>query len=149
MQTVIALIEAEHRQVTESDSLERLVALCADLQALRRSLDVYETDLTDRIAERIDYEAEVDGRVVQVRRGKDRTAWDHDSLWSLALARSRDERVLDEETGVYEDAGEAALRVIRELVGVSYWKKTGLKARGIDIDEFCESKPGKVRVVFP
>jgi hypothetical protein len=149
MQTVMKLIEADHKKATENGSLEALCALTADLQQLKRSIDTYEADLTDRIAEQVEYEAEVAGRVVQVKRGKDRTAWDHDSLFRLALARSRDERLVDEETGVYEDPGEAALRVIRELVGVSYWKKTGLKARGIEIDEFCETKPGKVRVVFP
>lgn len=93
---------------------------------------------------------------VEKQGGYDRKNWDHDELFSLVLARSRDERIADEETGEYEDPAAAFMRVLRDCMGTpSYWKlgdelkKTGLRARGIDADEYCEKTDKRKTVKVP
>lgn len=87
--------------------------------------------------------------------GYDRSGWDHDSLFNLVLARARDERGVDEETGEYEDPAVVVLRVLRECAGIGYWKVgnkdkgTGLKGRGIDPDEYCTVTDKRPSVSVP
>lgn len=124
----------------------------ADLVALRDAQDAlkdWEGVLTDFLADRLGREGHQlpDGRIAQVRRGKDRTEWDHDALIRLVVARGRDERKLDEETGEYEPEGEAVARALMECARPS-WRLTPLRARGIDPDEYCASSPGRVSVVI-
>lgn len=82
------------------------------------------------------------------KKGNDRRRWDHETLLRVVLARSRDERRADPETGEYEDAGEAAVRVLAECAHVDYWRAAALKARGLDPDEYCESSPAPPSVIF-
>lgn len=93
---------------------------------------------------------------VKVDGGYNRSAWDHDELFALLLARSRDEREADPETGEFEPHAEAFLRVLRDcMANPGYWKigdadkGTGLKARGIDVDEFCVKAPKRKTVTLP
>ncbi len=78
------------------------------------------------------------------RRGPNRKAWDHEGLLRVVLARSRDERVCDLATGEYEDPGAAAVRVIAEIAHIDYWRTGPLRARGVDVDEYCTTTPGSV-----
>jgi hypothetical protein len=73
-----------------------------------------------------------------------RTNWDHDGILRHLLARSRDERRIDSETGeVLESGEEALLRAIKEAAGIGYWRLEPLRRRGLDPDEFAEMKPSK------
>lgn len=85
----------------------------------------------------------------------DRKDWRHDDLFDLMLARARDERELDEETGEYEDLGVVVIRVLRDCVSVGGWKLgkaeegTGLRGRGIDPDEFSRVDRGRDTISVP
>lgn len=73
---------------------------------------------------------------VEVKKNIRYTRWDSEALTRTLVARALDERILDEETGEYEPAWEAVARVLSEAARPS-WRVTPLRARGIDVDEFC------------
>lgn len=81
------------------------------------------------------------------RKAKDRKAWDHKAIARELVRVANDERI-DKLTGeVRMSEGDAVAHTIISCAGISYWKITDLKGRGIDPDEFCESTPGRVSVV--
>lgn len=148
--TARALIEQEHKLATDTNDLESLCLTLADFRELRRTIAVMEDDLSDLIAQQVHVHREVDGiGIVEVKKGANRKAWDHDRLTELVTARALDERKLDENTGEYERESEAVARALRDCAGFSYWKVTGLRKRGIDPDEYCETSPGRVSVILP
>lgn len=79
------------------------------------------------------------------RKGNDRKAWDHERLGARIAALSRDERVLDESTGVIEGEAEAAVRVLLACARPDY-RVTALRERGLDPDDYCLSEPGRTSV---
>lgn len=85
---------------------------------------------------------------VQIRRNTKRTEWDHDGLTRVLVARALDERVLNDETGEYEPTHEAVARVLGECARPS-WRVTPLRARGIQVDEFCREQPDGWQVSLP
>lgn len=85
---------------------------------------------------------------VEVKTSVSRTGWDNDALWRLVVARALDERALDEETGEYERESDAVARVLAECARPS-WRVTPLKARGIQVDEFCTVDFGAKSVKLP
>lgn len=91
-------------------------------------------------------EVNIDGIALKRSAPSQNTKWDNDSLLSVLLARSRDERQVDEETGEYESEVSAFMRILRECASIGYFKvgkkgDTGLLAHGIDPDEYREKKP--------
>ncbi len=126
-------------------SLAALVDELAGVRAERARLRTVEIDLELQIDDAMT------GRFLRVglfelerRRGANRKAWDHDGLLSVVLARSRDERICDQATGEYEDPGAAAVRVLAETAHIDYWRTQPLRARGVDVDEYCTTTPGTV-----
>ncbi len=67
--------------------------------------------------------------------------WDNEEMFNVLLARARDARLIDKETGeVLESEGQAVRRVIEECAYVGYWKLTPLREKyGVDPDEFYET----------
>jgi hypothetical protein len=122
----------------------------AGLREVRAALADWENELTEMLAEALGRNTiTVDGiGEVTVRQGAARKAWDHDQLLRVVLARSRDERIVDPETGEAEDLAEATLRVLTECAHIDYWRKGALSERGLDVDEFCETTAGRPRVVI-
>jgi hypothetical protein len=66
-----------------------------------------------------------------------RTRWENEALTRVLVALALDERRLDEQTGEYEPAHEAVARVLSECARPA-WRVTPLRARGIQVDEFCQ-----------
>lgn len=150
MQTAKQLVEAQVQSV-EARGLPEMCSTLRDLRDLKRSIAVLDDHLSDLIAQEMGGKwAEVEGfGIVEVKKGSTRKAWDHDRLTSVVVARAIDERTLDEETGEYEREATAVARALRDCAGFSYWKIGGLKKRGIDPEDYCETSPGRVSVVLP
>jgi len=84
--------------------------------------------------------------------GTDRSAWDHDRLFQIALARGRDDPArYDLETGeMLIPEGEAVLAEIRAMAGTpGYWKVGALRDRGLDPADYCNEKDARRRVKLP
>jgi hypothetical protein len=130
--------------------IDRAVSDLAELREVRKALADWEAELSEWLAEALGFNTLTldDGKEVTVRRGTTRKTWDHDQLLRVVLARSRDERVIDPETGEAEDLAEATLRVLTDCAHIDYWRKGALAKRGLDIDEFAETTAGKPRVVI-
>lgn len=73
---------------------------------------------------------------VQVFRGKDRKKWDHEALTKAVV-----DAHLAETQGEIPDPFTVA-RWITAVATPAYWKTSGLKPLGIDVDEYCESVQG-------
>jgi hypothetical protein len=130
--------------------IDRAVSDLAELREVRKALADWEAELSEWLAEALGFNTLTldDGKEVTVRRGTTRKTWDHDQLLRVVLARSRDERVIDPETGEAEDLAEATLRVLTDCAHIDYWRKGALSERGLDVDEFCETTAGRPRVVI-
>lgn len=130
--------------------LDRAVTDLAQLRAVKQALTIWEGELTDWISDALGRnEIDVEGvGHVQVKRGNSRTEWDTDALIRLVIARGRDERQVDPETGeALESEGEAVGRALMAAARPS-WRVTSLRDLGIDADEYCTKTPGKLSVVI-
>lgn len=82
---------------------------------------------------------EVDGiGVVQVRRGRERKAWEHDRLVPAVI-----DAHMRESGGEFPDPFTLAEWLL-ETAHIDYWKTRALKKLDIPVDEFCESTPGRL-----
>ena len=128
------LAEAERIDATPAD-IAHILAGVRDIKA--QAGEVYaqvEQLLLSVMGEK---RLEVEGLgVVESKRKTSRKEWDNDGLWRVIVARALDERRLDEESGEYEPAHEAVARVLGECARPS-WRVTPLRARGVQIDEWC------------
>lgn len=82
----------------------------------------------------------------------DSVKWDINRLLPVLLARARDERNIDRETGeALETDGDAFLRLVKDCLGIGYAKVgkkeegTGLLGHGIDPDDFKDRPVGQYR----
>ena len=78
-----------------------------------------------------------------------RSAWRFDELVPVLVAKANEERHYDANTGTVEGEGEAVARVLRDCVSFGYGKVTGLRARGIDVDEWCQVDGEAWSIVLP
>jgi hypothetical protein len=85
---------------------------------------------------------------VAIRKNIKRTGWDNQALTAVVVARALDERIADEATGEYEPAHEAVARVLSDCARPS-WRVTPLRARGVQVDEFCTESPDGWQVQLP
>lgn len=130
------------------------VALLHDLAALREvkaDLRLSEDLLVKAIGDRLTRRTTIVDGLGEVTRARNvtRRAWDHKALFRRVIAAARDERQVDPDTGEAEDPFEAAARVLAECITPS-WKvgrhgkddqpATGLRACGIDPDEYCQTE---------
>lgn len=116
-----------------------LASLLADVRDIKQdAARVYDEIERFYLAECGDKKLEVlNLGIVEVKSSVRRTAWDHDSLWKVVVARALDERQVDPDTGeLLEREAETISRVLRECASPS-WRVTALRARGIDESEFC------------
>ncbi len=80
--------------------------------------------------------------MVEVRRSKDRKAWQHDRVqsdWLNALMTARG--------GEHLDPAEVRDEFLK-VASISGYKVTGLRELELDPDDYCESSPGTPRVVL-
>ncbi len=113
------------------------------------ALKVQEHELEDQLAEIMPKRVEIPGMgAFEKQQSKDRKAWMHDDLFREMLKQAHVNRHADPETGELESVEEALLRELRECAQISYWRATALKARGLAVDEYCESSPGRTSIRF-
>lgn len=141
-------VDVHHEQVTDPADLAHLLA---DVRDLRKQVgEVYARLETHLLAHMDEKRKEVGGLgVVEAKRKTKRTAWRHDELVPVVVARALDERRLDEETGEYEREAEAVARVLRDCISLGAGKITGLRARGITPDEYCNEQEDGWSIQLP
>ena len=91
---------------------------------------------------------------VTIRKQTRRTGWKHDLLLPVLIARIMDEpeTIFDRETGEllpYVQIGHNLTRRLRECVSFGAGKVTGLKAIGLDEEDFCTVTPDGYGVELP
>lgn len=134
------MVEEAYRPDVPVEILARILVAIRDERAGLATLARRVT--TDLLAEMPDRTLEVDGLgQVTARASKRRTAWDTDSLVAAIVARLADEPgvFFDDEGGMrpYAAIGHNVAARLRECLSISGGKVTGLKALGIDADEYC------------
>jgi hypothetical protein len=117
------------------------------IREAKRFLGDAERQLEDRLAKAMTSKVSADGSF-EKKWQPGKTVWDHDFIAPRIAAASRDERVLDTETGVIEGEAEAAVRCIREAAGISYWRVGALRRFGIDPDAVREREGGRFTIRF-
>lgn len=90
----------------------------------------------------------------EIRKNIKRTGWQHDDLLTVLLARIADEPGVwcDIETGEKNPPVEIGRRItqrLRECVSFGNGKVTGLRAIGLQPDEFCKEEPDGYSVKLP
>lgn len=88
--------------------------------------------------------------MVEIKKSTKRSAWRHDELVPVIVSHALDERQFDPDTGeALEREAETVARVLRECVSFGAGKVTGLRARGIQPDEFCVEQEDGYSVRLP
>lgn len=74
--------------------------------------------------------------------------WDHDEVARHLTRVALDQRTIDPETGELLDTPtwERVAQAIKDCAGISYWRMSGLKAYGLDPDEFSETTSASLSV---
>ena len=114
----------------------------------RLVLDEFKAALLAEAGER-SFDVPAIGRL-EIRQSKKRTGWNWDSLIpAVVKAGQTERRIIDPDAGEVESEGHAVARALRECVSFSGGKVTGLRARNLDVDEFCVTEDAGWDVVLP
>jgi hypothetical protein len=148
--TTVEVLDGFRSKLAEVGDTPRLAFGLDRVRELRRILGDLERAIEGDVATLMDGKTEtVDGLgTLERRKGTDRKAWQSDDL----LRRLVRDAVDPEHTGEMPSASEvldAVVSTVTEcapITGSLGWRVTALKARGIDPDEWCESKPGRTSV---
>lgn len=129
---------------------DELVRILVGVRERRAELAAFASEVeADLLAQAGERSWVVDGLgEVRVRKQTKRNEWDSEGLTRVLVARALDERILNEDTGEYEASHEAVARVISECARPS-WRLTPLRARGIQIDEFCTERDAGWGIELP
>ena len=125
--------------------LLRELAQLEDIRIQLKELRYLETETISNIYQlKPPYKAMYGGiGMVTVAQSKSKK-WDNESVFNVLVARARDARRINKETGeVLESEGQAVRRVIEECAGIGYWRVTALKEYGVDPDEYYETTSTK------
>lgn len=145
------LIEATDEALV-SENVAYVASYLIRLRDLKADVAGYYRDVEQRLLELMgERRVEITGLgVVESHRRTKRTKWDYETLIPTLVARALDEREVDPETGEFrEREGHTVARVLRECVSFSGGKVTGLRARGLEPDEFCEEQADGWSVQLP
>lgn len=147
---ILAWVERERGLDVANGDRDALVRLLCDVRDFRAALASAAKDVErDLLALADEKRWVVEGLgEVTVRKQTKRNEWDSEGLTRVLVARALDERVLDESSGEYEAAHEAVARVLSECARPS-WRLTPLRARGIQVDEFCTERDDGWAVELP
>jgi hypothetical protein len=147
------LKEAEDAKQNYADpelrvSLAEVLARHLDeLQTCRKDLHGLEASVVSKLARVMPVDRlEFAGLLLIRRPGLDRKEWDHPGLARAVTLPF----ALNPETGEIDSAAaEYGGLVVAELLKhaqISYWRKGTLEAAGVDLDEYCQTSPGKASV---
>lgn len=138
------------REVGEMTNPHELAHLLADLADLKKAAsEVYRTVEAIYVGSAGEKTMEIPGvGVVEIKKVTKRTQWDNDALWRTVVARARDEVERDDEGYPLESEVETVSRILRDCAYPS-WKVTGLRAHGIQEDEYCVVTPDGWSVKLP
>lgn len=131
-----------HVLVTIRDLRGRLAELAADVeQSLARKMPDKILDVPDVGR----FERKVSRR---------RSQWDHDALVAAVIARIVDDPDVwvNAETGELHPLAERATRIaarLRDCISFGAGKVTGLRALGLQPDEYCQEDGAKVSILLP
>ena len=130
---------------TEADDLDAVARRYFDLLDHKRDLAMCEQELIDVLHTLAGGKKEwtVDGRVIATTFKATSPKTDGEGLLRAVVARARDERQIDRETGeCLESEGEAVARVLAEVYPITNAsvrpRTTALRSRHIDLSEFSE-----------
>lgn len=130
---------------------DALASLLMDLRDLKKQADevfkACEQRLLNEAGER-SFDVPMLGRF-EVKRGTKRTGWVWDRLIPDLVAKAREERRYNQDSGEVEGEGEATARVLRDCLSFSSAKVTGLRARGLSDDDYCQVEEGAYSVMLP
>lgn len=125
-------IAAERGEVTLTVMATALKVCRDQVRELQVAVAMIESAVGDTMEK---HETTITGVGTLVRHAnKSRVAWDTDSLRRAVL----DSRIVDPETGEVQD--ESPLDRVLHVWNLGAPRVTALRARGIDPDEFCETK---------
>ena len=152
-----AYLAATHDALDVGGELDAMVRSRIEVRDLRADLAQLERDLDARLVEAMgrDRKAVIDGiGQVEVRFSKRRTAWRHDELLPAVVSRIADDpsTLYDPETGVVLPPaliGSNVAARLRECVSFGAGKVVGLRAIGLQPDEFCSEDEAHASVVLP
>ena len=140
----VAITELHHEALLADDpkDLARALAVTRDAKA---DLAVVFRDIEDRLTGHWPDEADavvVDGLgVFGLHRRTKRTGWDHDSLIADIVATV--------DTTDNPDPTSAVVAALRACISFGAGKVTGLRARGLQPDEYCQETDGGLTVEMP
>lgn len=135
-------LENAARFLADETNPENVAVCLVEAQAVvrlaRRVEDEIEKHYLSLCTTNTDRRREVPGvGLVEVKKATKYRAWQNAELMKVVVALALDERRLDEATGEYERESDAVARVIAECARPD-WRLTPLRARHIDVSEYCE-----------
>lgn len=143
------VVTAAEAAVAADADLDVLAARLHEIRAAKARLAETERDLEAHLARQVKGQQVRAGNWrLEKRGGKDRTAWQSESILNELIRRSN----VDPETGELLPPAEArerliaALRACAPLTESLQWRIKPLRSWGIDPDQFAEVKSGKTRV---
>lgn len=168
-------MKVREQVLATSESVDALASAVTELVAAEEPADLEDVvlalrdahavvaQLRDAVATLAEYGASlmpqrqmsVAGIPIERTGGRDRSRWQHDDLLAHVVRWAREDRVRHarEHDGELpaETEAETAVRLVKEYAGKpGYWKVTALREeRGIDADEYCESKPARPGIKMP
>lgn len=153
---VVVLTEEVGKAIAseEPGDLAELLTAQRNIERLRADLKLVLDDLSEYAAGlMVARKQHVDG-IGQIEResGINRSGWDHDRLFAIALARGRDapDRYDVDSGEMLISEGEAVLREVRAMAAKpGYWKVGEMRDRGLTVDEFCVEEKSRQRVKLP
>ena len=146
----IADMDGIRQELADAGDLDSLAHGLHALRRLKRDLAMLESAVEADVAKLMPQPTvEFDGFVAQRRRGTDRKAWQSEQLLDQVLLRAAH----DPETGeviddpyLLRDRVSELVRMTLPVVPSTGWRVTGLKALGLDPEDWCESSPGRTSV---
>jgi hypothetical protein len=147
---MITALESAAQELAWNADTPRLAFGLDRVRELRKALSDLERSIEQIIVDLMDSKTEtVDGLgTLERKRGTDRKAWQSEEL----LIRLVRDAVDPEGTGELPDPVEvltSVVQMVTECMPVTPsmgWRVTALRARGIDPDEWAETKPGRTSV---
>ncbi len=150
------VLTTEYEANQEHYSRDDLVRLLVDIRELRAGLATLAGDVTKDLLAHADEKRFVvpDIGEVEIKKSTKRTQWRHDEMLPAVIARVMDEKetLYDRDTGEllpYVQIGHNLTSRLRECVSLGGGKVTGLRAIGLQPDEFCKEEADGWDVKLP